>query len=125
MLPTHKVKGVREFMSWEPMNNVPEKSGHYVVGHRGNQFGTAYYNAGEHNIHLPLGWSQIPNCSPTHWLNSSYNIDDCNSPFRIWADTNLGWAKYLPPEFCQKKWNFKRTPFFKRLKMAFTGNLEV
>lgn len=124
MLEEHRVAGKLELMSWEPIDNVPQKSGHYVVGHLGRVFGTAYFNAGEQKISLPLGWSQIPNCSPTHWLNSTYDLDSCKSTYRIWPDTHSNWNEYLPPRFNQTNWNFSRASFWKRLKMAFTGILE-
>jgi hypothetical protein len=130
ILPTYKRKGRSDFMSWEPISNVPSVSGHYVVGHRGRMFGTAYYNAGESRPGIPAGWSQIPSCSPTHWLNSSYDICELGEPtMRIWFDNHHSWNEFLPRGYRRYSiWDIethtKRMSFFDRILFAFTGKFK-
>lgn len=52
------------------MDDVPEKTGRYVVLHRGMIAGDAYYTACEGDTHYPVGWSQYPSFMPTHWLDA-------------------------------------------------------
>lgn len=123
ILPTYLRKGNSEFMSWEPMSNVPAESGHYAVGHRGRVFGTAYYNSGDVPS-LPKGWSQIPSCCPSHWLNSSYDIEYLGEDhMRIWSDwPNIGPSRFTLNEF---KLFAKRAGFFARLMFIFTGKIKI
>jgi hypothetical protein len=71
-----QVLGKTEISSWEPMTNPPNKSGRYAVAHRGLTIGNAYYNAKKGDTHMPIGWSQLPDWGPTHWLNSDYKIGE-------------------------------------------------
>ena len=107
-------KGKQELMSWEPMDVNPPTSGHYVVGHRGRMFGTAFYNTGDVGG-IPTGWSQVPDCNPSHWLNSTYDMDTVPSTFRIQC-TKKPNNVY---EFSKNKW--ETMPIFKRLKYAIRG----
>lgn len=52
------------------LNDVPEKTGRYCVAHRGRMYGHAYYTAKEGDTQYPVGWSQWPEFSPTHWLDA-------------------------------------------------------
>jgi hypothetical protein len=52
------------------LDDVPEKTGRYVVLHRGMTAGHAYYTAKEGDTQYPVGWSQLPNFNPSHWLDA-------------------------------------------------------
>lgn len=80
-----KSLGKNEVMSWEPMTNPPQKSAHYAVMHRGRVFGTAYYYAGDFKTSgMVLGWNQLPDFGPTHWLDSGYIVQDAAA--RFWPE---------------------------------------
>ena len=57
-------------MAWKRMTRAPKKSGRYIVKHRGQSGGDAYFNAGELTS-VPIGWSQLPAHGVTHWLDES------------------------------------------------------
>lgn len=56
------------------IDDVPEKSGRYVVLHKGMIAADAYYNA-EPDSRYPAGWSQYPKFLPTHWLDAPGMFD--------------------------------------------------
>lgn len=49
---------------WRTFRDSPERNGRYVVAHRGNMFGNAYFLDGR--------WVQHPGFGPTHWLDGGY-----------------------------------------------------
>lgn len=62
-------------MKWRLMTDFPEKTGRYCVGHRGQIFSDAYYVKGENETHYPVGWHQLPQFGPTHWLDDDYEME--------------------------------------------------
>lgn len=52
------------------LNDPPKATGRYVVMHRGMIAGHAYYTAQEGDTHYQVGWSQLPDFNPTHWLDA-------------------------------------------------------
>jgi hypothetical protein len=51
------------------VNDPPEKTGRYCVGHAGSVFGDAYYTANDGDTHYPVGWSQVPKFNPEFWID--------------------------------------------------------
>lgn len=55
-------------MKWRPLSQKPKKTGRYIVKHRGNVGGAAWFTANEEDCEAPLGWSQLTKFGATHWL---------------------------------------------------------
>lgn len=57
---------------WRLMKDNPPKTGRYIVCHRGRTGGDAFFvaRAGEAG-ELPVGWSQMPDFGPTHWIDAT------------------------------------------------------
>ncbi len=51
------------------VDDPPEMTGRYCVGHGGATFGDAYYTARDGDTHYPVGWSQVPRFWPTFWVD--------------------------------------------------------
>lgn len=72
-------------MKWRPMTDSPSKSGRYIVKHRGQIGGHAWYTAKVGDTHYPVGWEQIPEFGPTHWLDETRSkeipLDDDSKRF--------------------------------------------
>lgn len=54
---------------WRLLSDVPEKSDRYIVAHAGQIGGSAFFTANAGDTSFPIGWSQMPDFSPTHWLD--------------------------------------------------------
>lgn len=62
-------------MKWRLIDDFPEKTGRYVVAHRGKIASDAYFTAKEGDTHYPFGWSQMPQFGPTHWLDDDTEME--------------------------------------------------
>lgn len=54
---------------WRKLDDVPVKTGRYAVGHAGGIVGHAYYTAKTGETRYPVGWAQMPDFGPTHWID--------------------------------------------------------
>ena len=72
------------------MTNPPAEMGRYAVYHRGRIFGDAFYVA-EAFSSWTAGWHQLPHFGATHWLNSSYTVEEGKN--RFWPTPTM---KYAP-----------------------------
>lgn len=56
-------------LRWRELADYPAETGRYIVAHCGQVGGHAYYTAREGDTHYPVGWAQLPDFKPTHWLD--------------------------------------------------------
>jgi len=76
-------------MPWRRIDDFPEKTGRYIVSHSGRMASDAYFTANEGDTHYPVGWSQMPQFGPTHWLDDEMKMEDDvpdNIRFIHWPD---------------------------------------
>lgn len=55
---------------WTPMSTPPEKTGCYIVAHRGNKAESCHY-LNPNDKWMPgtvTGWQKLPEWRPTHWM---------------------------------------------------------